>query len=85
MKLPCNPDHNGECLVCGAWLVNCPFSKGNKEEIKKIIETEMNDLSNKIGECIDRFQRARQEKLNYYDQLAYWTELKIYYYDRTTL
>jgi hypothetical protein len=26
-KLPCNPDHNGECLVCDCWLSDCPFNK----------------------------------------------------------
>jgi hypothetical protein len=26
-QLPCNPDHNGECLVCDAWLSDCPFLK----------------------------------------------------------
>jgi uncharacterized phage protein (TIGR01671 family) len=31
-QLPCNPDHNGECLVCDAWLSDCPFL--NKEKNK---------------------------------------------------
>ncbi len=26
-QLPCNPDHNGECLVCDCWLSDCPFNK----------------------------------------------------------
>lgn len=26
-KLPCNPDHNGECLVCDCWLSDCPLAK----------------------------------------------------------
>ena len=26
-QLPCNPDHNGECLVCDCWLSDCPFLK----------------------------------------------------------
>ena len=26
-KLPCNPDHNGECLVCDNWLCDCPLNK----------------------------------------------------------
>jgi uncharacterized phage protein (TIGR01671 family) len=26
-QLPCNPDHNGECLVCDEWLSDCPFLK----------------------------------------------------------
>ena len=29
-QLPCNPDHNGECLVCDAWLSDCPFNKNEK-------------------------------------------------------
>jgi hypothetical protein len=29
-ELPCNPDHNGECLVCDNWLCDCPF-KNEKE------------------------------------------------------
>jgi len=29
-QLPCNPDHNGECLVCDAWLSDCPFLKFKK-------------------------------------------------------
>jgi hypothetical protein len=24
-KLPCNPDHNGECLVCDNWLCDRPL------------------------------------------------------------
>jgi hypothetical protein len=26
-ELPCNPDHNGECLVCDEPLDGCPFLK----------------------------------------------------------
>jgi len=26
-EMPCNPDHNGECLVCDEWLDCCPFDK----------------------------------------------------------
>jgi hypothetical protein len=28
-QLPCNPDHNGECLVCDCWLSDCEFIKKN--------------------------------------------------------
>ena len=24
---PCNPDHNGECLICDAWLSDCAFER----------------------------------------------------------
>jgi hypothetical protein len=29
-KLPCNPDHNGECLVCDNWVVDCPLQQNEK-------------------------------------------------------
>jgi len=25
IKYPCNPDHNGECLICDCWLSSCAF------------------------------------------------------------
>ena len=31
-QLPCNPDHNGECLVCDCWLSDCPFNKNEQQE-----------------------------------------------------
>jgi hypothetical protein len=36
-QLPCNPDHNGECLVCDNWLSDCPFNK-KKQQDDKVIE-----------------------------------------------
>ena len=31
-QLPCNPDHNGECLICDCWLSDCQFlNKENKD------------------------------------------------------
>jgi uncharacterized phage protein (TIGR01671 family) len=33
-KLPCNPDHNGECLVCDELLDGCPF---NVDSFNKMI------------------------------------------------
>jgi len=31
-QLPCNPDHNGECLVCDCWLSDCEFIKENNDQ-----------------------------------------------------
>jgi uncharacterized phage protein (TIGR01671 family) len=33
-QLPCNPDHNGECLVCDNWVSDCPFNKENNKTMK---------------------------------------------------
>ena len=30
-QLPCNPDHNGECLVCDCWLSDCEFLNKEKD------------------------------------------------------
>jgi uncharacterized phage protein (TIGR01671 family) len=31
-QLPCNPDHNGECLVCDCWLSDCVFIKKENKD-----------------------------------------------------
>jgi len=46
MKAPCNPDHNGECLVCDCWLDNCAYDRylkndytyETKEELEKMFK-----------------------------------------------
>jgi uncharacterized phage protein (TIGR01671 family) len=35
-QLPCNPDHNGECLVCDCWLCDCPFNKKEQQNYEKL-------------------------------------------------
>ena len=38
-QLPCNPDHNGECLVCDCWLSDCPFNKEKAEDdLQKLVK-----------------------------------------------
>jgi septal ring factor EnvC (AmiA/AmiB activator) len=31
-KLPCKPDHNGECLLCDCWISDCPLKEKSKRE-----------------------------------------------------
>jgi len=31
-QLPCNPDHNGECLICDCWLSDCQFLNKNEQQ-----------------------------------------------------
>jgi hypothetical protein len=46
MKPPCNPDHNGECLICDCWLDNCAYGRylnqdytyETKEELEKMFK-----------------------------------------------
>jgi hypothetical protein len=39
-QLPCNPDHNGECLVCDCWLSDCAFIKKEKveDDLQKLVK-----------------------------------------------
>jgi len=38
-QLPCNPDHNGECLVCDCWLSDCEFNKEIVEDdLQKLVK-----------------------------------------------
>jgi len=38
-QLPCNPDHNGECLVCDCWLSDCPFNKDKtQDDLQKLVK-----------------------------------------------
>jgi len=40
-QLPCNPDHNGECLVCDCWLSDCPFNKEKVEDdLQKLVTSD---------------------------------------------
>jgi hypothetical protein len=41
-QLPCNFDHNGECLVCDCWLSDCPFLKKEKTEddLQKLVKSD---------------------------------------------
>lgn len=31
---PCQIDHNGECLICDCWLVDCAFERFKKQDFK---------------------------------------------------
>jgi len=41
-QLPCNPDHNGECLVCDCWLSDCEFIKKEKveDDLQKLVTSD---------------------------------------------
>jgi len=40
-QLPCNPDHNGECLVCDCWLSDCVFNKEKVEDdLQKLVKSD---------------------------------------------
>jgi hypothetical protein len=40
-QLPCNPDHNGECLVCDCWLSDCAFNKEKiEDDLQKLVKSD---------------------------------------------
>lgn len=49
MPKPCNPDHNGECLVCDCWPESCAWNRlwnadyryENKKELIKMLYKHM--------------------------------------------
>jgi len=51
MKSPCNPDHNGECLICDCWLSDCAYTRylngdyefETKEELEQMFLKTMTD------------------------------------------
>ena len=34
IKIPCKPDHNGECLICDCWLSDCAYDRWLKEDYR---------------------------------------------------
>jgi hypothetical protein len=50
-KFPCNPDHNGECWVCDAWLTQCAFDRWLIDdytyETKEELDLMFNDYNKK--------------------------------------
>ena len=44
MKAPCNPDHNGECLVCDCWLDNCAYDRYLKNDYTYETRQELEDM-----------------------------------------
>jgi len=46
LNMPCDMDHNGECLICDCWLPNCAYKRylnqdykyESKEELEKMFK-----------------------------------------------
>jgi hypothetical protein len=43
-KIPCDLDHNGECLVCDCWISDCAFKRWIKEDYKWETEDELTNM-----------------------------------------
>ena len=43
-KFPCNPDHNGECLVCDCWPTDCAVYRWVKGDYKWETEEELDEM-----------------------------------------
>jgi len=41
---PCDPDHNGECLVCDCWIINCAYDRWVQKDYTYETEEELNEM-----------------------------------------
>lgn len=52
-KVPCNFDHNGECLICDCWISECAYmrmlNKDYKYESKEELEDMFKDIISKVN------------------------------------
>jgi hypothetical protein len=44
IKKPCNPDHNGECLICDCWLSDCAYDRWLNKDYSKESKEELNGM-----------------------------------------
>ena len=44
IKKPCNPDHNGECLICDCWLSDCAYDRWLNKDYSYESKEELNDM-----------------------------------------
>lgn len=42
--LPCNFDHNGECLICDCWPENCAYTRYLQEDYKWETKEELEEM-----------------------------------------
>jgi hypothetical protein len=47
MELPCNFDHNGECLICDCWLLDCAYLRYINQDYSIESKEELENLFNK--------------------------------------
>jgi hypothetical protein len=43
-KIPCELDHNGECLVCDCWISDCAFHRWLNGDYKWETEEELDNM-----------------------------------------
>lgn len=43
-EIPCDMDHNGECLVCDCWLENCAYMKYLKKDFRHYTQEEFEKM-----------------------------------------
>ena len=43
-KVPCNFDHNGECLICDCWISNCAYIRMLDGDYKYESKEELEDM-----------------------------------------
>lgn len=67
-KVPCNFDHNGECLICDCWPSECAYmrmlNKDYKYESKEELEDMFKDIISKVNLNKDEQKTNRSRLVN---------------------
>lgn len=42
--VPCELDHNGECLICDCWITDCAYQRLQNEDWKWETKEELEDM-----------------------------------------
>ena len=48
-KIPCNLDHNGECLVCDCWISDCAYQRYLNEDYTYETKEELEEMFKDFG------------------------------------
>ena len=62
--VPCQLDHNGECLICDCWISDCAYDrylkKDYKWETKEELEEMFKDFNNKTNRKINQLNQTEK-------------------------
>ena len=48
-KIPCNLDHNGECLVCDCWISDCAYQRYLNDDYTYETKEELEEMFKDFG------------------------------------
>lgn len=61
-KIPCNFDHNGECLICDCWAPDCAWMRLKNRDFKYESEEELKEM---FKEFIEKPEPPKTRVIHY--------------------